>query len=130
MLLMMLIMAFPLIGITLFFVLPLKISLPVYIAGAAVSIFYHRVMMRSQKLRVVTGHRGMIGRTATVISWRSDHGTVRCLGEFWNARTEDGGSASPGSQTLVVGVDRLDLVLRPVASQAQDSGEDKSGPTT
>lgn len=116
MLLMMLIIAFPLIGIILFFVLPLKISLPVYIVGAAASIFYHRVMMRSQKLRVVTGHRGMIGRTATVISWQSDHGTVRCLSELWNARMEDGGSAAPGSRVLVVGVDRLNLVLRPVAS--------------
>jgi membrane-bound ClpP family serine protease len=127
--LMILIMAFPLIGITLFFVLPLKISLPVYIFGTAVSIFYHRVMMRSQKLRVVTGHRGMIGRTATVMSWQSDHGTVRCLSEVWNARMEDGGSAAPGSQTLVVGVERLHLVLRPLGSGAQGSGEDKSGPT-
>lgn len=117
MLLMMLLMAFPLIGVFLFFVLSWKIALPAYLVGVAISVFYHRIMVKSRTIRVKTGRRGMIGCTATVVDWHQGEGMVRCHGEFWKARMENGRSVSPGSEVLVVNVvEHLVLILRPLES--------------
>lgn len=112
MILMMVVMAFPVIGLVLFFFLPWRTALLVYLVGSAVAIFYHRAMMGSQRRRVATGRKGMLGQTATVFSWQSDRGTVRCHGELWKARMEDGGPAVPGAEAVVVELDGLTLVLR------------------
>jgi membrane protein implicated in regulation of membrane protease activity len=119
MILMMLIMALPLLGIALFFVLPWRTALPVYLIGLAISLIYHRAMMRSQKLRVRTGIKTMIGRPVTVISWQSDHGTVRCGDEIWSARALDDSSFVPGSKGVIVDLEGLELVIRPSGPHQQ-----------
>lgn len=68
-------------------------------------------MMKSQKLRVTTGRRGMIGRVAVVISRPSDPPMVRCTGEIWRARLEGGGSVPPGTAAEVVAFEGLIPVL-------------------
>jgi membrane protein implicated in regulation of membrane protease activity len=130
MLLMMLLMAFPLIGVFLFFVLPWKAALPAYLVGVAISVFYHRIMVKSRMIRVKTGRRGMIGRTATVVDWHQGEGTVRCHGEFWKARMESGRSASPGSEVFVVDlVEHLVLILRPLESAPPTRHRIRFGPS-
>jgi membrane protein implicated in regulation of membrane protease activity len=120
MLIMMLLMAFPLLGIALFFFLPWQVALPCYLAGIAVSVVYHRAMNQSRKLRVTTGRRGMIGETATVTSWRSGEGTVRCHGETWRARTLDGAAIAPDDDVLVVDFSEpMVLFVRPLESPAE-----------
>jgi membrane-bound ClpP family serine protease len=128
MLLMMLLMAFPVLGVALFFVTPWKVALPGYLAGTAIGVFYHLVMMKSRKIRVTTGHRGMVGQTATVITWGSAQGTVRCHGEIWKARTEHGGSMALGSEASVVDVKGLVLVVRPMGSQDGSPTVDTQAP--
>jgi membrane protein implicated in regulation of membrane protease activity len=117
MLLMMLVMAFPVAGILLFLYLPWKTALVLYAAGTAGSAFYHTLMMRSQRMRVTTGRRGMLGRSAVVITRSGDSLLVRCEGEIWKAEVQGGGSLAPGSEGVVVGIRGLALVLEPPVSQ-------------
>lgn len=125
MFLMMLVMALPVLGLLLFLFLPWKTALVLYVAGTAVALFYHRLMMKSMKLRVTTGRRGMIGREVVVISGSSGFHMVRCGDEIWKAELRGGGSLPPGSEAVVVGVRGLVLVLDPLPSQA-DRREDRA----
>jgi membrane-bound ClpP family serine protease len=70
-------------------------------------------MMRSMKLPVQTGIGRMRGGTGTVISWRSDRGSVRYYAEIWQARGEHGEYLPPGAEVEIVAVDRLELVVAP-----------------
>lgn len=116
MLFMMLLMVFPVLGLFLFTVLPLKSALLVYLVGTAVSIFLHRTMIRTQRLRVTSGSEGMVGRRVTVIAWNSDEGTVQCGSEIGSARLEHGGSLRTDSEGVVTGLRGLVLILRPFSA--------------
>jgi len=124
---MMLIMALPLLGIALFFFLPWRTALPIYLAGVVLSAFYHRAMMKAQRRRVTTGREGMVGTTARVVSWSGTRGIVHCNGETWQARGEGGAALIPGTEATIVGVEHLELVVRP-AAVAEDAGLDEDRP--
>jgi len=110
---MMVVMLFPLLGLALFWWLPLRASLPVYVAGLAVSALLHRAMMRAGRLPVRTGAEGMIGRHAVVLDWTGDEGWVRCGSEKWHAVVRTGEPEHVGDGVRVVGVDGLTLVVEP-----------------
>jgi membrane-bound ClpP family serine protease len=112
MILMLLVMIFPVLGLGLFLWMPWTVALPVYLAGVVVSFFYHRAMRQSRRIPVRTGLPGMRGRSATVIDWAGNRGTVRCQDEIWSARSEDGRHLAPGARVEVVNPDRLILVVR------------------
>jgi membrane-bound ClpP family serine protease len=113
MLLMAIIMALPVLGIGFFFVLPLPVALPAYLAAVALSAFYHWLMMKAIKEPVKTGRRGMVGLQAEVLEWQGESGQVRCRGEIWQAQVQNGARLSPGDKVEVVGVSGMFLVVRP-----------------
>jgi len=110
--LMFFIMIFPVLGIGLFFVLPLPAALPIYLVVTGLSIVYHRAMMESPRPRVTTGRRGMIGLPAEVLSGEGRSGQVRCHAEIWSAESEGAREYKAGDQVTVVGCDGLTLRVR------------------
>jgi membrane-bound serine protease (ClpP class) len=112
MLVMALIMLFPLLGIALFYALPWRTALPLYLIGVAFSAFFDWLMMRSMKAPVSTGPEGMIGRTGTVLSWQDGKGAVRTEGEIWKASSEHGESLQTGERIEIVEVREMTLTVR------------------
>jgi membrane protein implicated in regulation of membrane protease activity len=86
MLLMMIIMSLPLLGIGLFFVLPLAAALPAYLAVVGFSGIYQWLMMRAMHLPARTGTEGMMGSKAVVLNWEGTRGQVICEGEIWQPK--------------------------------------------
>jgi membrane-bound ClpP family serine protease len=111
----MLLTGFPLIGLVLFFIIPWKLALPVYILGVGASVLLQRVAMKSHRLPVLTGIPAMTGAIGTVTVWETDRGTVRFRAELWRARSECGESIAPGAEVRIVAVENLELVVAPEA---------------
>jgi len=110
---MMLVMAFPLLGVALFFALPWRGAIAIYGPGTVLSIFYHYAMMSSMKRPIVTGGPGMVGGAARVVSWSRGRGTVRYQGELWRARDSAGVPLVPDASVRIVDVHGLDLIVEP-----------------
>lgn len=125
---MMILMAFPILGIVLFFVLPLGIAIPLYALGVALSALTNWLMMRAMRMPVQTGRQGMIGARGRVAWWDGPTGYVRCHGEVWRARSSDGRPLSTGAEVEVVDVEPGEdmLLLVRVVIPAADDAEGRS----
>ncbi|MGD8897719.1 MAG: NfeD family protein [Acidobacteriota bacterium] len=118
MLVMMVVMLFPLLGLALFAWLPLRVALPLYLAGLGASALLHGAMTRARRLPVRTGSEGLIGRTAWVEGWNGQAGWVRCGPERWRAVTSTPAKLLAGDDVRVVDVRHLTLVVeRPLPPQ-------------
>lgn len=113
-----LIMSAPLWGLLLFLVAPLRTALPLYVVLAGLGAGSHVLMRRAARRRVVTGTEGLVGATATVVSWHGTRGEVRCHGELWQARCSDSTAPPEGSRLEVLAVEHLTLVVaRPAQTE-------------
>jgi membrane-bound ClpP family serine protease len=117
MLVMMVVMLFPVLGLALFYWLPLRAALPLYLAGLAASAILHLAMQGAMHLPVHTGREGMVGREAVVLSWAGAAGWVRCGPERWQAVAGHGETVRAGSAVRVVHVDGLTLVVEPATQE-------------
>ena len=108
---MLLMMTAPLWGLILFVFLPLGTAMPVYVAVAALGIWSHVLMARARQRPVATGAQGLVGRTATVVSWHGTSGTIRCHSEMWSAHSDAGPPPAVGDRVRVVAVDHLTLEI-------------------
>jgi membrane-bound ClpP family serine protease len=113
MLVMMVVMLFPLLGLALFAWTPLRIALPLYVAGLVASAMLHRAMRNAHRLPVRTGRQGLMGRHALVLKWAGDAGWVRCGPEQWHAVVRPGKMVHVGEGVRIVAVDGLTLVVEP-----------------
>lgn len=121
--LMFLIMLLPLLGIILFFFLPLSQALPSYLAILAFSGFFYVLMFRVMKKRGKAGPTDFIGETAEVLTWHGNSGTVFCRGGTWEARSEQTGDFRRGVKVRVVGVEGLTLVVAPRGGAAPQDNQ-------
>lgn len=131
MLVMMLVMLFPLLGLALFFWLPLRAALPLYLAGLAAAAMLHLAMRGAMRLPVRTGREGLMGREAVVLSWAGDTGWVRCGRERWQAVARRGEMVRVGGAVRVVDVDGLTLVVeaeRERVTGRRDSAQEPLAP--
>lgn len=80
--------------------------------GACFTLFAFMVA-RSLRRKVSTGRRGLIGLEAVAVEplTAEAEGMVRCRGELWRARVEDG-SLSEGDVGIVSALDGIVLVVR------------------
>jgi membrane-bound serine protease (ClpP class) len=103
-----------LVGLALLLVLPGPwnvIAAGVCLVGFAGEVtFWNRRVRRREP---TTGVATLVGRTATVTQSCRPRGQVRVGGELWEARCDVG--ADPGASVRVVGVEKLTLVVEPVA---------------
>jgi membrane-bound ClpP family serine protease len=87
----------------------------VIVALIVVVIFYLGV--KAQFKRVKTGKEAIIGAIGIATTNLKPNGTVRILGEFWEATVKDGEIAS-GQSVEVVGMEGMFLVVKPAEHKA------------
>lgn len=83
----------------------------IMVAWAAYSIFTFQMGTRALKREQIVGLPNMIGTKGEVVSPLTPEGLVRIRGELWVAKS-DGGEMKPGNEVIVVGQERLKLVVR------------------
>lgn len=93
MIVMFILMALPLIALSVFWLLPLAQAVPIYLVCVSLSVWMFWIMRRNKKYRVVTGKEGLIGREAEITSTsaigKETAYTLRVEGELWTAYSHD-----------------------------------------
>jgi membrane-bound ClpP family serine protease len=111
---MMLVMSSPLLGLVLFFVLPLWTAMPIYVVLLAISGSCHWLMMRSMRLPAQMGREAMIGAVAVVLNWKGDAGQIRWNGEIWRAESLAGTPLQKWDRVVIDGLSGLTVFVRPI----------------
>jgi membrane-bound serine protease (ClpP class) len=103
----------PILGVGVFWLLPVWFAVPVYVAILAISGYGFLVGMRARHRVVETGVEAMTHKIGEVVDVRSDHGRVEIAGELWKAVSSE--PLREGERVEVVGVaDQLTLRVRGV----------------
>ena len=88
-----LILLMPVLGIPIFWLIPLNFTIPSYIVIVLLSTFLYWLIIRAMKKPIQDGFQSLIGTEDEVISKRSPDGSTRYLvrsqGELWNAYSTD-----------------------------------------
>lgn len=129
MILMGLVMVFPVAGILLFFLLPLREALPTYIAFTGASGLCHWAMMHSMRMPARTGGDAMIGTTGMVVRWDGRRGQVKWRNEIWQAESNNESSLASGDQVVIDSLSGLILTVRRGDSTPQADGLSGSSPS-
>ncbi len=105
-----LILMMPLLGLAVFWFLPLSTALAVYAVIAAISLAVYRLILRSMHRPIETGKEALLRRTARVIEVGERRLLVRVGGEIWTAESPD--TLQEGETVQVVGVEGLMLKVQ------------------
>ena len=81
------------------------------VSWTAFSVFTHRAGSRALRTKPPVGLHNMIGCQGEVVSRLAPEGMVRIKGELWRARSA-GGEMKEGIEVIVVGQDRLELIVQ------------------
>jgi membrane-bound ClpP family serine protease len=127
MLIMMLMMASPILGLVLFFILPFWTALQIYIPILLVGAFLDFKMMESMKLKVRTGFEEMIGEEAVVIESIAPEGKVEIMDEIWKA-TAKGKRFQKGEKVKVTGTQGLALIVEDLQEKRSSKGQPPFSP--
>jgi membrane-bound ClpP family serine protease len=101
----------PLVGLGVFWLLPLPLAVPAYLAILLVSVAVYVLALRAVHRAVQTGAEGMAHRVGRVIDADGARGRVEVAGEIWNAVAAE--PLRRGERVEVVGVgDGLTLRVR------------------
>jgi membrane-bound serine protease (ClpP class) len=92
----------------------LKVIIPAVAASAAFFIFAITMALRAQARKVVTGSEGLVGSFGVVRTPVDPEGKVFVAGEHWTALSATGAPIPQGARVVVVSVDRLKVVVKPV----------------
>ncbi|NOY77801.1 MAG: hypothetical protein GXO76_08025 [Calditrichaeota bacterium] len=103
----------PVLGLGVFWVLPLPIAIPVYLVILAGSLFVYYAMIHAMHCPVQTGVEGMVGDVGDALESLNPRGKVLMHGEIWKAESSD--RTKKGDQVEVVGANGLMLQVRRVA---------------
>jgi membrane-bound serine protease (ClpP class) len=88
----------------------LHVLVPATLAVAALAVTLVRLLLRSRRLPVTTGHEGLLGLVGRAETALDPEGWVLVGGEFWRARA--GGRVPPGGRVVVTSVEGLTLGVR------------------
>lgn len=112
-----LILMLPVLGLPIFWLLPLSEALPIYGVILALSILVYVYVMRAMHHPVQTGAEEILHSTGKVIEVGAKDVSVRVHSEMWRAVSSE--KLKPGDLVEVVGIDGLQLRVRKhVASPA------------
>jgi membrane protein implicated in regulation of membrane protease activity len=114
--LMLVVMALPILGITLFFFLPFWTALPMYICLFLFSALVYYGMFSGMRGKVQTGKKKMIGKKALVIEDIDPEGKVEYEGEIWNA-TSQGQKLAKGKRVRISGAQGLTLMVKDLEAE-------------
>lgn len=105
---------FPLLGLVLFWALPWKIALPVYLGVLAVSAIYWWATVRTFREPLKAGREAMIGVEGIVLRDGAVP-LVRVHNELWNAIGD--GPMVAGEAVRVVSLEGLRLRVEPIGGR-------------
>lgn len=97
----------PLLALPLFWLLPLSIALPIYLAIVLLSAWLYLYVFKALSRPVVTGRQEMLHSTGTVVDVEGQSLHVRVHGEVWVAEASD--KLLPGEKVVVTGMNGLTL---------------------
>ena len=84
-----LILSLPVVGISVFWILPLQLAIPVYIVILIISSIMYSAIMTAMKTKVKTGKEGLVGETGIIFNLTPEDIFVRVHGEIWEATSND-----------------------------------------
>ncbi len=124
-----LILLLPLIGLPLFWLLPLSYALPLYLAIVFVSIFLYRLMMKAMRRPLHDDFRSLIGSRAEVVSRlgssQAAQYLVRARGELWSAYSAD--SLQLGEQVNIMATKGIGVIVEPAENGHNEPDKAKTG---
>ena len=100
----------PLLGLALFFVLPLWAALPLYGGLLLVTLLFTIPVLRAARAPVTTGREGLVGARGVTVTEIASAGTVRVRGELWAAEADE--RIGVGEAVTVLDVRGLTLTVR------------------
>jgi inner membrane protein len=107
-----LILSLPIIGIPVFWILPLQFALPVYIVILIISVIIYYAIMMSMKTRVRTGKKGLVGEIGNIFNLTPIDLLVHVHGEIWEAISND--KLKNGDKIRIIKVEGLRLNVRKI----------------
>lgn len=116
------ILAIPVLALVLFFFLPFRTALSIYLPVAAASGFIYLKMITAMGSKVQTGFEKMIGEEALVIEDIDPEGKVEIMDEIW-AATANGKKFHKGEKLKIRGAKGLTLIVEGM----EKGGEKRSG---
>jgi membrane protein implicated in regulation of membrane protease activity len=118
-----LILFLPLIGIAVFWLMPLGIAIPAYLAIVLVSGLMYWAILRAMKKIPTTGASGLVGAKARVVSKLGPSEEAQYLveadGELWSANSPD--MLGPGDIVIITDVEGIRLTVKRIDSQSVPS---------
>lgn len=82
-----LILLMPVLGILVFWIWPISISLPVYLIILSISLLVYFSLLRAMHKPVTTGQEGLMNEVGQLTDIINHKGHVTIHGEIWNAET-------------------------------------------
>ncbi len=108
-----LILLMPVLGLPIFWLMPLSSAIPSYIVIVLISAFLYWLITRAMRKPIQDGFQSLIGTEAEVISKQalahSAKYLVRAQGELWSAYSTD--ALQPGEQVNIVAVKGIGIVV-------------------
>jgi membrane-bound serine protease (ClpP class) len=117
-----LIMALPVLGLVLFYILPFAMALPLYLLLFFISglIYYGMFTVMGRKRKARTGFEEMMGQEALVVEDVSPQGRVQIYDELWTARAR-GRAFLKGDKVRICGHEGLTLVVESLTEKQKSS---------
>ena len=109
----------PLVGLGVFWLLPLPLAIPAYLAILLVSVTVYVLALRAMHRAVQTGAEGMAHKVGEVVDGDGTRGRVEVEGEIWNAVAAE--PLRKGERIEVVGLaDQLTLRVRRIDAEPNE----------
>ncbi len=109
-----LLLATPILGLGLFFVLPFGTALVIYLVLVLLSLLLYYKIVESMQTPVITGSQALIGQVVTT----NEDGSIRWQGEWWTARP-----VLPNQKVRIIGLRGLEVQVVPVADPVPSSDQ-------
>lgn len=114
-----LILLLPLISLPLFWLLPLALSVPLYLGISALSALIYYLTIKAMRRPVETGVEALMHSTGEVVGKEGKRLRVHALNELWNAESTE--NLQIGDHINIVAVKGLTLMVR----RSMDSGAEQ-----
>jgi len=106
-------MLLPIIALPVFWLLPLRSAIVIYVLSLLASGWMFWLMRTNMKRPAVMGAESLIGKDADVVSRSGTYGSsyqVRVRGELWSADSDE--DLQPGETVVIVAVKGNKLIVR------------------
>jgi membrane protein implicated in regulation of membrane protease activity len=105
----------PVLGLPIFWFLPLPIALPLYAAIVAASLGFYFLAMKAMRKPHLNGAEALLGAHGKVVAVGEGEVTLFLGGELWSG-VASGDRLAPGDKATIVGIEGLRLRVRKAGS--------------